>query len=555
MHSPLMLKLSKRYNVLKMSSNSEETISITSYKEKQRKNIVKRLLSETNDTYLQFDGANEILVITSTDDSLQKKSYVPQILDDSVGKIWEIWKNKKYIETALKGAIKNNVTNIQQYFDQLQPYMAIDKADVLQANSDFFTSIANGDLSLMKSVWLKSNSSLYIQSNTNEVIKGYDNIIKSLSQILLLSTVKSIDLCDINMYFHGDIAIVTCIVDMSSSFNGNSKSIRNKKLNRKYCTNIFVKETQSDRYSLVTHLSSNNPSLSNSELAATRETYQDPSRISKRRGKNAGPISIQQLLGGGFGAIIRNSNNNNNNEDNDYDDDDDNDYDDDDDDDDDDDMDDDEYDDIVVENYDENDDNGNKSKINKAGKSDVLNERMRDTIRKTMMKLINQNNAKTGGSGSPNKFFIINSKLDNDNLKKKKSLKSKKLKRLFVDSGNDDNDDDNDDDEDNDDDDDDDDDDQEAAKELAARTLTTIQWLCDHDKLSKEEKHILTLDVVQNVGNGKFSRAEVAYSLIIGGGRPGEEKISDSQIPFDVTTIDSRDLSEFEDVCHILANS
>ena len=78
------------------------------------------------------------------------------------------------------------------------------------------------------------------------------------------------------------------------------------------------------------------------------------------------------------------------------------------------------------------------------------------------------------------------------------------------------------DDEDDDDDDDDDEESENEVKELAARTLLAVRWLHSVGRLSDLEKRDVTGNIIRNVGEGEFSRAEVAYSLLIGSGLPGE---------------------------------
>jgi len=92
----------------------------------------------------------------------------------------------------------------------------------------------------------------------------------------------------------------------------------------------------------------------------------------------------------------------------------------------------------------------------------------------------------------------------------------------------------------------------ERSKELAARTLQAIRWLCNQNRLTAEEKRLITSDLIESVSEGKFSQAEVAFSLIIGGGRPSEE---DTMLPADMSIIDENDMDEFCDVCKLIAKS
>ena len=84
----------------------------------------------------------------------------------------------------------------------------------------------------------------------------------------------------------------------------------------------------------------------------------------------------------------------------------------------------------------------------------------------------------------------------------------------------------NDDDDDSDDNDSDDDDEESEneVKELAARTLLAVRWLHSVGRITSSQKRDITGNIIRNVGEGEFSRAEVAYSLLIGSGLPGEPR-------------------------------
>ena len=155
----------------------------------------------------------------------------------------------------------------------------------------------------------------------------------------------------------------------------------------------------------------------------------------------------------------------------------------------------------------------------------------------------------------------------------------------------------NDEDEDDDDDDDEDDeDDVSTVKELIVCTLLAVRWLHSVGRLSDMEKRDITGDIIQHMGDGEFSRAEVAFTLLIGSGPHGAsspissgrlgEKVKDSSVSvsrnmllglldssgsgsgggssrggvsagvddsFDMSLVAQDDMSEFEDVCRVIA--
>ena len=159
------------------------------------------------------------------------------------------------------------------------------------------------------------------------------------------------------------------------------------------------------------------------------------------------------------------------------------------------------------------------------------------------------------------------------------------------------NDEDEDDDDDNDDDDEDDDDEnnESEVKELLVRTLLAVRWLHSVGRLSDIEKRDITGDIIRHMGEGEFSRAEVAFTLLIGTGQQGSsgpvpsgrlgEKVRDSSVSvsrnmllglldsssssgsggnssrggvsgdesFDMSLVALDDMSEFEDVCRVIA--
>lgn len=127
------------------------------------------------------------------------------------------------------------------------------------------------------------------------------------------------------------------------------------------------------------------------------------------------------------------------------------------------------------------------------------------------------------------------------------SLRSKKGDGFFIEGEGDDDDGEDEDDED-------DEDGEIEAKELASRTLKAVRWLYENERLTLEEKRVITSDIVSNVSAGKFSKTEVAFSLLLGGGRPGEVKLV-PQPALNMWAINVRDTTEFEDCCHRIASS
>ena len=79
-------------------------------------------------------------------------------------------------EKILNSAISSNVTNIRPYFDDYKQYLVYEKADILQANEDFFRAISERDLPLMKSLWVVSNQTVCKRIDQSVILSGFEDI-------------------------------------------------------------------------------------------------------------------------------------------------------------------------------------------------------------------------------------------------------------------------------------------------------------------------------------------------------------------------------------------
>jgi hypothetical protein len=50
--------------------------------------------------------------------------------------------------------------DIRSDFEEFRPYLAANKAEILQSQSDFCRSVAEADIDLMRSLWLNSPDSM-----------------------------------------------------------------------------------------------------------------------------------------------------------------------------------------------------------------------------------------------------------------------------------------------------------------------------------------------------------------------------------------------------------
>ena len=158
------------------------------------------------------------------------------------------------------------------------------------------------------------------------------------------------------------------------------------------------------------------------------------------------------------------------------------------------------------------DDDDDSDEEDEETSKEQSNQRFKNTLRETMSRLVE----KQGGGGRVmisigNGGLSSFRGLDGGVLNKGKDFKGRGKSIISLD----------------DDDDDSDDEDEEGeneVKELAARTLLAVRWLHSVGRLSDSEKRGITGNIIKNVGEGEFSRAEVAYSLLIGTGLPGEPR-------------------------------
>ena len=219
----------------------------------------------------------------------------PKILKDiSASQIWDWWQRRRLSESILKSSIASNKTNIVPYFEDFKQYLVVEKADVLQANMDFFRSITEKNIDIMRSLWLPGNSSFCKSADEPFILAGYEDIILGWQKKFREKNKYSAPY-NINLKFLGDLAVVTCIAsDVRKQASGKSG------LSRMYVTNVFVRPPDTDRYCLVGHISSKTPdSLSNADLMKVKRSYTDPAKDSRSQKKESGRMILQKLFNAG----------------------------------------------------------------------------------------------------------------------------------------------------------------------------------------------------------------------------------------------------------------
>ena len=266
-----------------------------------------------------IEGASNVVLVQ--DELTKTKRYTPESWASSDVRpeaMWSWLEEKRLSENLLQNAIASNVTDLQEHFYRYEQYLATEHADILQQNLKFFHSLNNNDVDGLRSLWLDSNDTVCVQSGHSGIVTGYRNIINWLVHTSsdsphLLHTPKNITL-----KYYGDVAIVSCTVDVtyasrvdSKEFNNNKNgaiiskrrtaNTRNEiKIGPYYCTNIFVKPPDTDTYVLSTHIGTPKLAFDSNEAKRLRNIYKDPTNIKRRssegREGNTRVISIQQLF-------------------------------------------------------------------------------------------------------------------------------------------------------------------------------------------------------------------------------------------------------------------
>jgi len=487
----------------------------------------------SGNAFLAFSDAEDLVILSKGEASIkaaEHKVFKPAVLaKSSPEEIWKWWQARRMADSVLKSAIGSDKSDIRPYFDAYKPFLLLEKADILQTNADFFRAIAEADADLMKAIWLDSPSSLCLLAGHDNIYNGYQNITTFWS-LALSAAQPNVQVRNIKLHFQGDLAIVTCVAENSMK-RISSKSKKSVATTSSLVTNVFVKPAHSDRYNLVAHIASISPSAeSKNKLQRLQTIYSDPTRA-KSKSPNTAAVSIQQLMAGaGFtiqgGSKLDAS-------------------------DDDDDDDDDEIDEYEMDEDDEEreDDGGGE------GGKDTF-QKFRDALSRLQSSDIEYkpqfNLNSLGGDGT--RVFVLNKKgnVEGGSRGFSPSSTSFTIKRSNNGKGGgstfemeeiDDKDDGGAEDEGSD------EEDEAIAKELASRTLLAVRWLHSKGKITQAEKRRVTSDVIKNVGSGEFSKAEIAFSLLIGGGRPGEGDYTNS---FDMSSVSDDDLNDFVDLLKII---
>ena len=116
---------------------SKDDIVSSSSSSSSSSSTINRRLVDNNDTFSSsFDGIDSI-VYNQPNKHSSKYYFIPLGLDKSSSSenVWKWWQNKKKSQNALDSALAREDSNVGTYFDDYKPYLAVDKADILEVTS------------------------------------------------------------------------------------------------------------------------------------------------------------------------------------------------------------------------------------------------------------------------------------------------------------------------------------------------------------------------------------------------------------------------------------
>lgn len=523
-------------------------------------NIIPLTSPRFNGSFESFLGAEDLCIIssgTSAQGGVYRSFFQPrQIANATDRELWQWWQERKMTERVLKSAVGSSKRDIRRYFDALKPFLLAEKAEILQANDDFFQAILRGDPDLMSSLWHASNETVCVLPGTDFCYTGTSAILAHW-HTTLAAPKPNLQVRGIKLNFQGDVAVVTCTMENSlrprkrPSGAGAGSGAGNAGFTAALITNIFVRPPGSDRYFLTAHVGSVSPATERrATLTALRRTYMDPSRVKRRQqggefgsfrsgggmgmgGPSFGyqPLRLDDLMRQVTGAGKEGDGE---------------------------DEDDEEGDEEGYEGDDGDDEDGDEEGDEEDDEEDEGDEgewtvdddaqggnNIRDKVRSRFLQAIGAGaGAGAGGRGGsgPRVFILKGSNLEPQEQffgPRAGAGRGNGKDSSGKDSSSDD--------------------DEASAEEedelsrvLASRTLQTVAHLANQGRLSQALKKQITRDVIKSVSSGKFSKAEVAFSLVIGPGRPEDALGQVRLTEFAANDVKEEDMADFAALLHQL---
>jgi ketosteroid isomerase-like protein len=123
-----------------------------------------------------------------------------------------------------------------------EPEQAPDQ--VIEANLNFYFALESLDVELMEDVWLLDVNSICIHPNGERIV-AWENIRANWERIFKSTTYMRVDISEVSVEVHGNVAWVTCLESISTAAGDRVHRAR------AYATNIFTQD--GDRWLLVLH--------------------------------------------------------------------------------------------------------------------------------------------------------------------------------------------------------------------------------------------------------------------------------------------------------------
>ena len=120
----------------------------------------------------------------------------------------------------------------------------LDTDHVVEANLKFYFALESLDINLMEEVWATDASACCVHPGWQK-LQGWESIRSNWEQIFRNTTFMRVDVTEVRVEIHGNVAWVSCLENITTSVS--------EKLRRAYAhaTNIFIFED--DRWLLVLH--------------------------------------------------------------------------------------------------------------------------------------------------------------------------------------------------------------------------------------------------------------------------------------------------------------
>ena len=120
----------------------------------------------------------------------------------------------------------------------------MDPEHVIEANLKFYFALESLDIDLMDEVWATDASASCLLPGWQR-LAGWETIRANWEQIFRSTTFMRVDVTEVNVEVHGNVAWVTCLENITTAVSEQMRRFQT------HATNIFIFED--DRWLLVVH--------------------------------------------------------------------------------------------------------------------------------------------------------------------------------------------------------------------------------------------------------------------------------------------------------------